>query len=235
MHPPTSAAPSQIEPGLQSAAGDVELAVDGRVAVWPGLALWHLSKPATLQWTAFIGQANLPWHSAECEAEASARSKVAPPHSDVRLLACPQVEVVEATVAHLRGKLARQDELLESQRGAVRAAGAQVAAQRNELADQEAVLGDSQALVAAQGNLLQQQLMDMQASWWGEVEDALTSCLICQLCRGPPSSSCWTCSQAAGVLWGVQPSAAGQLPDLSAAQGDLPQQWVRHMQLSAVE
>ena len=96
-----------------------------------------------------------------------------------------QVEMVEATVAHLRGKLARQDELLESQRGAVRAAGAQVAAQRNELAEQDAALSNSQALVAAQGDLLQQQLMDMQASCWGEVKHALTSCLICQLYRGP--------------------------------------------------
>ena len=147
----------------------------------------------------------------------------------------PQVEVVEATVAHLRGKLARQDELLESQRGAVRAAGARVAAQRDELADRDAALGDSQALVAAQGDLLQQQLMDMQASCWGEVEHALTSCLICQLCRRPHSSSCWTCRQAAGVCWIVHLSAAGQLPELSAAQGDLPQQQVRRMHPSAFE
>ena len=78
-------------------------------------------------------------------------------------------------MAHLRGKLARQDELLESQRGAVRAAGARVAAQRNELADQDAALSDSQALVAAQGDLLQQQLMDMQASCGGEVGCAVSS------------------------------------------------------------
>ena len=96
-------------------------------------------------------------------------------------------------MAHLRGKLAHQDELLESQRGAVRAAGARVAAQRSELAVQDAALGDSQALVAAQKDLLQQQLMDMQASCGGEVKDALTDSRAAawagSCAGGPPSSS----------------------------------------------
>ena len=96
-------------------------------------------------------------------------------------------------MAHLRGKLARQDELLELQRGTVQTVGARMAAQRDELAHQKAALGDSHALVAAQGDLLQQQLMDMQASCGIEVGCAVSSSRVAAWavsCAGtPPSGS----------------------------------------------